>query len=104
MTDRQVAGGRRQQGVDEHIAYALTTTPWGSSPANVLCKLYDISTPGVRVDVSATNLTGAATVVGDVITTPLVYGLEADKLYRLEIQFVIDGNTLEAYMELVGEY
>lgn len=104
MIEREVVGGRRKQGADERIAYALTTTPWGSSPANPLCKLYDVSTPGARTDVSSTRLTGSPTVDGDVITTPLVYGLEDDKFYRLEIQFVIGGNTLEAYMELVGEY
>lgn len=104
MIEREVIGGRRKQGADERIAYALTTTPWGGSPANPVCKLYDVSVPGTRTDVSATKLTGSPTINGDVLTTPLVFGLEADKLYRLEMQFVIGGNTLEAYLQLVGEY
>jgi hypothetical protein len=104
MIEREVVGGRRKQGTDERIAYAVTTTPWGSSPSNPVCKLYDITVAGTRTDVSTAKLTGSPTINGDVITTPLVYGLEADKLYRLEIQFVIGGNTLEAYMEIAGEY
>ena len=100
---RQVAEGRLVQGEDERIAYALTTTPWGSSPSTPACKLYDI-TAGGRLDVSATKLSGSASALGDVITSPLVLGLTKGYLYRLEFLFVCAGNTFEAYAEIDAEY
>lgn len=85
-----------EQRPDERISYLLTTTPYGSSPGSVVVAIFDI-TGGSETDVSSTKLSGTGSVAGDVITTPLVIGLVAKRLYRLEIQFVISGNTFEPY-------
>ncbi len=99
MTTRQVKEGRKYQGVDEQIAYTLTTTPWGSSPIDVDVKIYD----DTRTDKSSTCLNGSPSVNGDIITTPLVISLTARMLYRLEIKFTSSGNIFEAFCEILGE-
>ena len=88
------------QGVDERVSYPLTTTPWGSSPSSVSCALKTL--PGL-VDVSAAKLSGSASATGDVITSPIVFGLTAGQQYRLEWKFTISGNVLESYMIINGE-
>jgi hypothetical protein len=98
---RGIREGRLGQGAGERIAYKLTTTPWGSAPGSVLCKLYDLTQAGT--DVTATKLLGSATVSGDDITTPLVVGLVAAHLYRLDVQFVCAGNTFICPVEIQGE-
>lgn len=103
MISREVVEGRLQQGEDEQIAYTITTTPWGSSPSSPVVKLYAV-TRGERTDVSATKLSGSATVNGDVVMTPLVLGLSAGTLYRLEVKFTISGNVFECYVEIQGEH
>lgn len=80
------------------MAYPLTVTPWGSYSSGVTVKLYRVDPDNTRVDVSSTNLTGSASVAGDVITSPTVYGLTADTKYRLEFKWVSGSNTLETYM------
>ena len=102
MARREVLQGRLTQGADEKIPYQLTTTPWGSSPSSVVVKCYDITT-GARTDVTATNLSGSASVNGDVITCPLLQSLTADKTYRLEIQFVTSGITWECFVIIAAE-
>ena len=99
---REVKEGVQLQGKDEIIAYELTTTPWGSSPTSVVVTLWDV-TAATWTDVSATMLSGAASVNGDVITTPLVTGLTAGNIYRLEVKFTTGGNTLEAYAVIQAE-
>lgn len=100
---RRIKEGKQFQGADERIAYTLTTTPWGSSPASLVVKLWDVTTdPDMQAaaywtDVSTTKLSGSASAIGDVITTPLVIGLVAGNLYRCEVQFVCSGNTFEAW-------
>jgi hypothetical protein len=88
------------QGVDERIAYSLTTTPWGSTPTSVVVKL---KTWPDGKDVTTEHTSGSASVAGDVITTPLIIGLKAGMHYRLEIQFVVSGNTFEAFGFVDGE-
>jgi hypothetical protein len=61
-------------------------------------------TGGERTDVTSTVLSGTASASGDVITCPVMQSLTAGKLYRLEIQFVTGGNTLEAYAIIQAEY
>ncbi len=103
MTKREINESPLQQGADERIAYLLTTTPWGTSPASPEVKLYsqNVST-GALTDVSTTNLTGTASAAGDVITTPLVIGLSDGTRYRMEIKFVCGGNTFEAFGWIEG--
>ena len=58
---------------------------------------------GNGVDVSLTHLAGAASVVGNTITTPLVIGLGPNIKYTLQILWIVDGNTLEVYLYIIGE-
>jgi len=100
---RAVKESPLRQGEDEQIVYLLTTTPWGGSPSSVSVKLYDV-TDGARADVSATRLSGAASVAGDVIASPAVTSLVAGRVYRLEFKFTSGGNVLEAYLIINAEY
>lgn len=100
---REVIESPLLQGTDEQIAYQLTTTPWGGTPTSVAVTCYDITT-GTRTDVSSTNLTGSATVAGDVITCPILKSLTAGSTYRLEIKFTSGGNIWEAYAAVRAEY
>jgi hypothetical protein len=103
MVKREVREGRLVQGEDEQIAYTITTTPWGSSPSSPAAKLYDVTSSG-RTDVSSSMLAGDASVLGDVVTTPRVFGLTAKHLYRLEVQFTCSGNVFECYVEIQAEH
>lgn len=86
------------QGEDEILAYLVTTTPWASSPTSPTVKLFSYDPDAdTYTDVSATKLVGTATVAGDVITTPAVTSLTAGTKYRLEVKFVVSGNTFEGW-------
>ena len=97
---REVKESPLPQGVDERIAYTLTTTPWGSSPGTLSTALKTL--PGL-IDVSAAKLTGSTTASGDVITSPVVFGLVSGQQYRLEFKFTCSGNVFEAFLILQGE-
>jgi len=92
-TSRQFIQSPLYQGVDETIAYTLTTTPWGSTPSSVSV----VAKEADGTDVSGDVLSGSASVASDVITTPTVQSLTAGKVYRLEIKFTTAGNVLEAW-------
>lgn len=96
---RRVKESPLKQGVDEQIAYELTTTPWGSSPSSPSAAIYDSD----RNNVTTTCMTGSASANGDVITTPLVHSLKAGERYRMEIQFTVSGNVFEAWTYIDGE-
>jgi hypothetical protein len=104
MIKREVREGRLVQGEDEQIAYTITTTPWGSNPTSPSATLYDVTVSGVRTDVSSSRLAGVASALGDVVTTPRVFGLEAHKLYRLEVQWTCSGNVFECYVDIQAEH
>lgn len=100
--ERQVKGGRRRMGRNEQIAWNLVTTAWGSNPTDPVVTLWDLSGAEPE-DVSATLLSGTASVDGDTITTPYVLGLTPGRLYRLEVQFTCSGNVFEPYVEIQAE-
>jgi hypothetical protein len=100
---REVIEGLQLQGADEKISYRLLTTPWGGAPTSASVKCYDV-TSGGRVDATATVLSGSASVVGDVITCPVLQSLTPGNWYRLEIKFDSGGNTWEAYATIQAEY
>ena len=100
---REVKEGELRQGVDEQVYYKLTTTPWGSTPTSVAVTAYKRETTGAWTDVTTTVLSGAASVMGDVITLPKLSGLTAGQGYRLEIKFTVSGNVLETYVNIMGE-
>lgn len=100
--DRRVIESPLYQGIDEEIAYLLTTTPWGATPTSVTVKLYAWA-GGTYTDVSTTCLSGSASVNGNVITTPVVKALVAGTNYRLEIKFTCTGNVFETFCEIRGQ-
>lgn len=87
------------QGEDESIAYDIDVSPWGSSPASPVVTVKDSAGADVTEDVCS----GSATANSNTITTPVISGLTAGTTYRLEIQFTIDGNTLEVFGDLIGQ-
>ena len=104
-TIREAKEGMQYQGVDEKIAYTITTTPWASAPTSVSVKVFDITTDGTRTDVTTTVMpSGSASVVGDVITLPLLQALTVNKTYRVEVQFTVSGNVFEPYFIVKAEY
>ena len=94
-----------EQGINEDVPHTVTTTPWGSTPkeSTISVKLYDVSTEGVKTDVTSTAFpTNSPTVNGDVITLSKLIGsaLTAGKKYRLEVKFTVEngsGGTFEPY-------
>lgn len=87
------------QGEDEQLAYALTTTPWGSSPSTPVVTIKNAAGEDKTVDFT----TGSASISGDVLTTPTILDLIAGAQYRLEIKFTVNGNVEEAWGDLRGE-
>ena len=100
MADRQLATVK--QGADERIAYGVDTTGWGGTPTSVVVTLKSYAL-GAYTDVSSTNLNGSAVVASNTITTPIVHSLTAGTQYRLEVQFVSAGNTLECFKFIEAE-
>jgi hypothetical protein len=100
QSKREVVESPIYQGEDEALAYSVTTTPWGSSPSSVTVALKTL--PEMK-DVSSINLSGSASVVGDVITTPTVSNLQAGKRYRLEVKFTTSGQVWECWCEITGD-
>lgn len=98
-SSRRIRESPIYQGVDERIAYTLTTTPFASSPSSPVMTIKDID----GEDVTSDYISGSASVSGDVITTPIIISLTAGVQYRMEIQFVSSGNTWEAWCDLRGE-
>lgn len=97
---REVIGGKRIQGVDEQIAYTLTTTPWGSTPTSIAVKAYETT---AMTDVTSTVLSGTASATGDVITLPLLLSLVEGQEYRIEVKFTCSGNLFEAFFYVQAE-
>lgn len=101
MASRQVNEGRQIQGVDEKVVYSITTTPWGSGPINVSVTVKDVTAN--LLDVTASVTTGSPSVSGDVVTLPKIQSLTVRHLYRVEVKFDVQGNTLEPYFEIQAE-
>ena len=103
VDDREISESPLYQGSDEQIAYQLTTTPWGSNPTNVICKIYYVK-DGAFTDYS-TSCFGAttATISGDIITTPSVKSLTSGDKYRFEIKFTAGGNIYEPWATIYGQ-
>lgn len=97
---REVIESPLLQGKDESIAYTITTTPWGSTPASLSMVVYDI-TDGVETDVTSTTTTGSISAASDVITTKRIQSLTSGHDYRVEVRFTDSGsNTWEPYFIL----
>lgn len=85
------------QGPDEEIAYQFEMAAWGT-PASPSVKIYDLEND--NTDVSATCLSGAASVTGTKVTTPKVVDLTAEGKYRLVCSVTISGNILSSYCDV----
>ncbi len=100
-TSREVQQGTQLQGVDEKIAYTITTTPWGSSPTNVSVVVKDASNNNTDVTSSVTS--GSTTVSGDIITLLFIQMLTTLHIYRVEVKFTSDNNIFEPYFFIKAE-
>lgn len=90
MSNRKLS--EEKQGTNESIAYEVDFSAWGMVS----------SVSSVSVSPTAT-LTGSASAVGNVVTTPLLSGLTDGTFYRLLITVIIDGNTMSGYISIKGE-
>lgn len=101
MSDRFL--GQKQQGVDEQIAYSVTTTNIGSSPTSPSVKVYQVDGT-TYTDVTSTVMpAGSATVSGDDILLPVLKSLTAGYLYRVEVKFSIGSAVYEVWFEVLAE-
>jgi hypothetical protein len=98
---REVIEGRQYQGVDEIIVYTLDVSAIGSSPTSpvVVVKNVDAGTT-VTSTVMPTN---SPSVGGNIITLSPLKLLTAGVLYRVEVLYVLSGNTLESYWYVQGQ-
>lgn len=99
---RQLQESPITQGVDEKLAYYFDTTAWSTTPTTPTAAIYDITT-GTRTDVTATCMTGSATLAGTTYTGPYVYNLTAGNVYQAEYKFYDGSNIFEAYAIINAE-
>lgn len=95
---REVMEGKQYQGADEIIAYTLDVSAIGSTPSAVAVVVKD-KADGSAVT-STVMPTGSPSVAGNIITLPPLKLLTADALYKIEVKYVIAGNTLETYFHV----
>ncbi len=97
-----IPGFPENQRPDERTSYPIIIPATYPSPSSPVCKLYDVTVKGTETDVTATNLSGSASITDGTLTTPLVISLVAGRVYRLEAQYVSGGNTFEPYGLIYG--
>lgn len=100
---REVLESPLRQGVDEVIAYALTTTPWGTAPSAIGVVVKDMSASGADVTATVMPLASSSAAVGDVITLAPLKLLTAGHRYRVEVKFTVSGNVEEPFFLVDGE-
>jgi hypothetical protein len=99
MSSKRLIEPELYQGSDEEIAYVFDFTEWGT-PSNPEATL--VNTDSGK-DVTDTNLSGDATVVGARVIMPQVVDLEAGMTYKLTCAVTINGNLMSAYAVIIGE-
>lgn len=99
MTRNRRIGTIIQQGHREGIAYGFDWQKIGA-PSNPEVFL-EIESTGE--DVSTTFLTGLPSVLGTVVTTPLVGNLTPTVTYRLTCVVDIGTNTYDSYIIIIAE-
>lgn len=101
---REIKEGINYQGSNESISYTLTIpTTWGTAPTSPVANIYTDNRDGTYADVTSTNMSGTATVSGQVITLPLIQALTIDQMYRVDVKWQESGGTLSAYAFIMGE-
>lgn len=98
-SSRSVKEGRQAQGVDEAIVWQIAATPLPVTAGTVT--VWD-ETDAQDVTL-ATVGAGVASVQAGQIVLPLLSGLEAGHVYRVEIQYSDGASTLEPYFEIEAE-
>lgn len=102
--NREIKEGRQYVGVNERPVFRLDVTKWGSSPTSIVVTAYDYNNDdGTFTDVSATVLSGAASVSGNIITLPTLIPAAIGKVYFITIKFTVGGLVLEAFAWVVVE-
>lgn len=103
-TNREVIEGVQHQGTDEVIAYTVDTSRIGVPSTPVVVVVRQESGGATGVDVTAIHMPiNVPTVSGNVITLSPLKLLAAGQRYRVEVQYDIDGNTLESYFIVEGQ-
>ena len=95
---REVTESPKYQGEDEQLRYTFNWAAVGTPTSpSVVIKDNNL------VDVSATCLSGSASVVGDTVVTPIVLSLTAGVRYRLECKVTISSNIYESWCDIIAE-
>lgn len=97
--DREVQEGVQYQGEDEVIAYSLDTSATGV-PTSPVVVVKNAAGAVVTGDVMPVNVPSVA---DSVITLSPLSGLTAGQRYRVEVKYVVSGNTLENYFYVEGQ-
>ena len=98
---REVVEGIQYQGADEIITYTLDVAAIGATPSSPVVVVKDVFG---ETTVTATVMpTGSPSVAGSVITLPPLKLLTAGREYRVEVKYVIGGNTLENYIPVQAQ-
>jgi hypothetical protein len=93
-SDREVIEGKQFQGEDEIIAYTVDVAAIGV-PTSPVVVVKDVAAGSV---VTSTVMSpNVPTVEGSVITLSPLRALTAGRLYRVEVKYVVEANTLESY-------
>ena len=99
--DREVIESPLYQGADEIIAYTVDVSAIGT-PTTPVAVVKDVTAGGT--DVTATVMpVNSPTIAGDIITLSPLKLLTAGILYRVEVKYVVSGNTLESYFYVHGQ-
>ena len=98
--NREVIEGVQIQGEDEVIAYTVDVSALGTSPTSISVVVYDDHRQNVTSTVMPANMPYATDAV---ISLSPLRALTAGVLYRVEVAYQIDGNTLESYFYVQAE-
>lgn len=98
---RQIAESPMEQGTAEIISYRFNTTKaqnnGTATPSSATITVFDV-TDGAYTDVTSTVMpTNSPTIATVYITLSPLKLLTVGHTYRVEILFVVSGNTLEHY-------
>ena len=90
--------GETSQRSGERIAYTDDVALVGSSPTINSVHIYDVVDFAANTD--SANFSGSPSVSGSVISTPIVENLIESAVYRIVINFSVDGLTFEDYFTI----
>lgn len=100
MSELMVSESPVQQGVRESIAYTVDLAPWGGAPSDISITIHD-QTDGEK-DVASSVSTGTASVVGTVMTLPVIHSLTRGHIYWVSVGFTLGGQNLAFGLQIVA--